>query len=149
MKTLYTISLIIFIQLLNADELKWVDEQIKAIQPPREGMQSIRVFKDPFIFLKKDDNKKKSSKLIPSNAIPLVTQSTTNKKVNIAKRSTLNLSIIINKSAKINNRWYKKGDIISGHKILSISSSSVVIVKNKKQTILSTKNKNKNLKLKH
>ncbi len=152
MKTLYIIPLIIFIQLLNANELEWVDEQIKAIQPPREGMKNIHALKDPFIFLKKnkdDEESKKNNKVTPSTTVPLMGQNITKEKVTIVKKSTFDLSMIINKSAKINNKWYKQGDILSDYEILTISPSSVVLVKNKKQTILSTNSKNKNSKLKH
>ena len=147
MKTLYIIPLIILTQLLWANELEWVDEQVKAIQPSREGMKSIHSLLDPFIFLEKDEESTKSSKAKPSTTG--VTSIAPKEKTKIVKKQTFDLSIIINKSAKINNKWYKKGDILSGHKILTISPSSVILIKNKQQILLSTNSKNKNLTLKH
>ena len=37
-------------------ELSWVDKQVEAIKPPRDGesLSNISRIKDPFIFLKKD-----------------------------------------------------------------------------------------------
>ena len=152
MKTLYIMPLIIFAHLLNANELSWVDEQIKAIQPAREGMKSIQALKDPFIFLKKDkDDEKLKQKVAVASSTTNTLRNPSNKKEKIHKfkKSKFKLSIIMNRSAKINNKWYTLGDIVNGYKILDISPSNVILVKNKKQILLSTNSKNKNLKLKH
>ena len=41
---------------LLSDELSWVDEQVQAIKPARQGMQNhnLNIIKDPFIFLAKN-----------------------------------------------------------------------------------------------
>ena len=150
MKALSILPLIIFIQVVNANELEWVDKQIKAIQPSRQGMKNIGQLKDPFVFLNKEDKKsKEDNKIVPSPNITFIHSNKTKQKVHIVKKSRFNLSMIINKSAKINNKWYKQGDILHGHKIFAITPNSVILLKNKKQTILSIYSKNKNIKFKH
>ena len=143
MKTLYILSLILLISLLNANELKWVDEQIEAIKPPRSGISNKKVamLKDPFIFIKKieKENGTKVQKAKYTFSKKRI------KRKYYPKISSLHLSMIMNKSARINNKWYKENEKIKGYKILKIELSSVTLSKHKKTFLLSTHSKNKNL----
>ena len=149
MRILYII-LILSLNLI-CSELKWVDEQINAIKPPRHGIgkSKINSTKNPFLYLKKDEEKtadkqKESvSTLINSN-----TKSVTNKK-SISRITTLTLSTIINKSALINNNWYKIGDKVNKYTLKSINKTTVTLKYKKKKLILSTKSNKKNLKFKN
>jgi len=142
MKTLYAILVLLGISQLSASELSWVDEQVEAIKPPRTGISSkeIKAVKDPFIFLvKKDDIEGKPKK-------------NTSKKVSTAhyvKKShtkRLVLDAVLNKSALINKKWYKEGDKVYGYKLAQVNTTSVVLKRQNKQLLLSTKSKSKNLK---
>jgi len=140
MKTTYITILLLLIFELHANELKWVDEQIEAIKPSRSGITSreVSVLKDPFIFLNKT-SKTKTSKTKYISSYKHV------KSKHRFKTSLFHLSMIMNKAARINNKWYKENETIKGYKILKVESSSVTLRKNKKTFLLSTHSKNKNL----
>jgi len=140
MKALF-ISLSFLISLnLVANELEWVDEQVEAIKPPREGMKGkeISSIKDPFIFLKKNAPKKATSKSGKK------TSSTSIKKV-IKTPQSYKLTTVINRSALINGKWYKEGEVMHGYKIAEVNPQSVLLTKKKKKLLLSTHSKNRNL----
>jgi hypothetical protein len=52
------------------------------------------------------------------------------------KRRTLSLQMIINNRVKISNRWYSKGDLVSGYRVSKIFFDQVVLEKGKTQKIL-------------
>lgn len=142
MKTLYTIFLLLGVSQLLANELSWVDEQVEAIKPPRVGLSSkeIAAVKDPFIFLIKKDDLQSKSKKTPSKKVF---------KTHYVKKShtkRLTLDAILNKSAMINNKWYKEGERVYGYKLAKVNTTSVVLKRHNKQLLLSTKSKSKNLK---
>jgi len=145
MKTIFISLLLLLVVNLSADELKWVDEQIEAIKPPRSGMQAkeLAKIKDPFIFL--SSAKSKSKKKYKRSKYK---RSSTKK-----KRAVLNnkfhLAMTMNQTARINDKWYKLGESISGYKIAKIDSSFVLLTKNKKNFLLSTHSKNTNLNFKN
>ena len=149
MKTLFIMLVLILAVNLSANELQWVDEQIEAIKPPRSGMEvkALTKIKDPFIFLLDKKVKKKDTK---AKRYTKASYKKSSKRVNnymLNKR--FRLSITINKTARINNKWYKLGDNLSGYKIAKIDASSVVLTKGKKNFLLSTHSKNTNLKFKN
>ena len=126
------------------NELKWVNEQIKAIKPPRKGvnLKYIYQIKRTFVFLEKNktkkSNKEKSSKKHVKNSIipPLITNSSQNVKQNltmIKKSKSLKLFAIMNKSALINGKWYKLGEYVDGYKIVKVTPKVVTL--NKKGVI--------------
>ena len=140
--------------LLLGNELSWVNKQIEAIKPPRSGMSTkiLASLHTPFIFLKKnrvkgismkskghrrvtDPKRKTSSKIINRPRLPKLTYS-----------KILKLYTIINNSVMINKKWYKIGDSINGYKVQEISYNSVLLVKNKKKLLLSTKSRYKTIK---
>ena len=130
---------------LSANELKWVDEQIKAIEPPRVGLQNKNVAKltDPFLFVKsKDKAKKKATKATST----LYHSKHRTWRYPLRK---LHLSMTMNKSAKINGKWYKIGDTIHRYKIFDVKLSKVTLRYHKKNYLLSTESKNKNLNFKN
>ena len=150
---------------LNADELQWVDEQINAIKPPRNGLSTdtlVSIY-NPFIFLQKTNeiNSSKETVAIYLKA-KTVKKTKTYKKKKVKKHSKrkkikqrvyygskyLTLNAIMNKSALINNRWYKIDDKISKFKIKSITRTSVVLIKKNVKMILSTKSKSNTLNFK-
>jgi len=142
MKTLYVILVLLGLSQLSASELSWVDEQVEAIKPPRSGISSkeIRAVKDPFIFLVKKDDIEGKSKKSASKKIS---------RVHYVKKShtkRLVLDAVLNKSAMINKKWYKEGDKVYGYKLAQVNTTSVVLKRQKKQILLSTKSKSKNLK---
>lgn len=149
MKTLIITTLLMLSINLVANELKWVDEQIEAIKPPRSGISKAKIntVESPFIFLGK--NKKD----IKSKAIRRSAKSSTSsrtKRNKIYKRSKkLVLSAIINQSALINKKWYKLNDKVGKYTLSSISRTSVILSYKKKELLLSTNTKNLNLKFKN
>jgi len=145
MKILYIMLLFVFINQLCASELKWVDEQIAAIKPPRVGIlnKNITKLQNPFVFLVKKDKKtavekgKESSKKVIRHAYY------------IRKHyyRHLYLEAILNKSVMINRRWYKEGHFVYGYKIVKVNRTSVLLQKQNKKLLLSTMSKSKNLKI--
>jgi len=125
-------SLIVFILCLGSavfsNELAWVDEQVEAIKPPRSGVSDklLSATQDPFVLLQKVD-KEQSKTLLSAGS--KTTSSTSKVK---PKKRALKLWLVVNDSAKINNKWYKKGDMVSGYKIKRLDSKSVFLKKHTK-----------------
>ncbi|WP_297439626.1 hypothetical protein [Sulfurimonas sp.] len=142
MKTLYIALLLI--GTLSANELSWVDEQVEAIKPSRQGLsdKAASKLKDPFIFLivKKEDVKGKKTLKKRVRRSNYVKKTYTRK---------FTLKAILNKSALINGRWYKEGDKVYGYKLKIIDLNTVLLNRSNKKILLSTKSKSKNLKFKH
>lgn len=135
-------SLLLFTFNLHADELKWVDEQIEAIKPPREGVDdaNITALKDPFIFLhKKLEDSSVASTSLNSNSI----QSSGAKQKTY---SSFYVTAIMNKSAMINGKWYKIDDKVGSYTMTDVGKTTVTLSKNGKKIVLSTTTKNSNLK---
>ncbi len=157
MKTFFIAIIVLLTVNLNADELSWVDEQVEAIKPPRNGMKNreLASVRDPFIFLPKNKTDKPKSKNTRRSSTPTVRKSATASKSpgtqNIIKkkRGSLTLKTVINSSAMINGKWYKVGDKINGYKVSKIDSTSVLLTKQKKKLLLSTNSKSKNLNFKN
>lgn len=148
MKKLILIALSLFIFNLNANELAWVDQQIEAIKPPRSGLKSsaLSSLNNPFIFLKKNKDEKKEKK----NTANTNTSKQKNKNTIVAKKKfSFSLTAVMNKSALINGKWYKTGEIVHGYKLSSVKPTSVVLKTKNKKLLLSTKASRKNLNFKN
>lgn len=96
-----------------------INTQIEEIKPPRTGVKASAVLKtkSPFILL----NTTKSGKKVYA----------AKKKV---KLPPLKMESSINKSVKINGKWYKEGDRIRHYTIINVSSG-VAILKSKKKEL--------------
>jgi len=148
MKTAILSLSLLLSTLLMSNELSWVDEQIQAIKPPRSGLKSkaISRIKDPFIFLAKNrgkEEKKSKTKLKVSSSKESVT-AISHKKQTVKK--VLSLGAIMNNSVMISGEWYKLGDMINGYTIRKLTYNTVLLTKNKKQLLLSTKSRSKTIK---
>ena len=141
-KIIISLSLLVATHLV-ADELSWVDEQVQAIKPERIGMKNrnLSLIKNPFIFLAKNRGEEISKKVSPSST----KQKEKPKSVKTASK-VLELGAIMNNSVMISGSWYKLGDSINGYKIVEINYNSVLLTKNKKKLLLSTKSTHTNLK---
>ncbi len=153
MKNLLTVLILLSSSvILIANELKWVDEQIEAIKPPRDGVSFAKVnaVNDPFIFLKKnkdEDKTKKKTIAVKSRSTSKKSSPNSNK---LAKKSTvLVLDAIINKNALINGKWYKLKDRVGKYTLNSIDRTNIILSYKRKNIFLSTDSKNKNLKFKN
>jgi len=151
MKTFLILVTVLFTVDLVANELSWVDEQVEAIKPPRTGMKSreLSTTKDPFIFLSKNRIKHTENK---DGTVRRQTTSTSSKTTTVSalkkpkkKQGPLSVAMVMNSSAMINGHWYKVGDKIKGYRVSNIDSTSVLLTKNEKKLLLSTKSKSKNL----
>jgi len=132
--------------LLNAQaaqqqpDLTWVDNEVKAIKPPREGVPSYAIarLKDPFayqLFLNQPETDDAQSKPKISNAIR-------------ARSRSLTLEAVFNKhTAMIDGKWYKKDDTIYGYSIQDIGYDAVWLTKKKKQLKLTLFKKNDKIKI--
>jgi len=142
MKILF-IFLILFYNSLFGDETAWVDKQIEAIKPLREGLnlQQVEKLKDPFIYLNQTTKEKKISNKIVKKTTPSIVRKT------LTSYQSFHLQAIMNSTALIDGKWYKNGSYVYGYKLL-IQNRTEVILKNKTQRlVLSTKKKIKTLKL--
>jgi len=151
MKTLIITLSILFTTSIIADELSWVDEQVEAIKPPRSGMKSkdLSKLKDPFIFLLKNRGEEGEQKAVTAKASVPTKKLVAENKVQPQKTRTINkilsLGVIMNNSAMISGEWYKIGDLVNGYKVSEVANNSVLLTKNKKELLLSTKSTNKQL----
>ena len=133
---------------LHSNELEWVDKQVNAIKPSRIGtnMEEISNIKDPFIYFA--TNKEKVVLSSGPNK-PTIRHRAASKSRIRSKNTLFFLSMIMNKSAKINNQWYKIGDTIKGYRIAKIHSRTVLLTKKNTELVLSTFEKNPTLNFKH
>lgn len=149
MKKLLFILSSLLSTLLLGDELAWVNEQIEAIKPPRLGVTQNRLdsIETPFIFtqVKKDT---KNSVVKKQSVVKLESVSHTKFTTHYSKQTYQKLFLlgaIINKFAMINGKWYKVGSTIKGYKIRKISYNSVLLVRDRKRLLLSTKSRGKTI----
>ncbi|MEN4052239.1 MULTISPECIES: hypothetical protein [Sulfurimonas] len=143
MKKLTIILLLLLSTQLFSNELAWVDEQIEAIKPPRKGIDNKKIskLKDPFIYLKTKKGKKRKKSTYRSRK-----SSTSGSKKVRTYSSKISLEAILNKSALINGKWYREGEKIYEYKLEKVNLKTVLLTKGKKQLLLSTVSKSKNLK---
>jgi hypothetical protein len=128
----------------NASELSWVDEQVKAIKPPRSGAKSwyLGSVKNPFIFLRQTKSNGSKSKASSTHS-----KTASVKGLDAPKPvQKLTLEAIINKSALIDGKWYKEGQTVYGYKLEKVSGRNVLLKKSKKNVLLTTKSERKSLK---
>ncbi|SFV63806.1 hypothetical protein MNB_SM-4-354 [hydrothermal vent metagenome] len=152
MKKIFLILSVLFSTLVLSNELSWVDKQVDAIKPPRIGMKvsNIKNLKDPFIFLEKN---RTDELLISKSSQPKAEIKQNSKTVNKQKIKTVSkvlvLNVIMNNSAMISGEWYKLGDRVNGFEISEINSNSVLLHKQQKKLLLSTKSNTNKLKFHH
>ncbi|MBC8236959.1 MAG: hypothetical protein H8E76_01900 [Helicobacteraceae bacterium] len=146
------VSLFMFTHIL-ANELTWVDEQIQAIKPPRDGISKSKIdmVKDPFIFLNKELKEKTSKKTLTANKSIISKKSFSESKTNqISKQSTsFSLDAIINKSALINGNWYKLHSKVGKYTLSAVNGTSIILSYKNKDLLLTTRSKTKKLKFKN
>ncbi|WP_345989559.1 hypothetical protein WCX18_03360 [Sulfurimonas sp. HSL1-2] len=114
-------------------DMQWVDQEIAAIKPPRQGVSSAALFglQDPF-----------RAQLI-LNQPPQAKKGTTAYVQRYAPKPPLTLESVINShTALIDGKWYKQNDTIYGYAIVKIERDSVLLQKKKKQITLTLKKKN-------
>ncbi len=142
MKKLILISILLVATNMLANELAWVDEQVEAIKPPREGISNkdISKLKDPFIFLHAKKAKKRTR-----SPYRRYSKSSSKKQV-LTHLSKISLDAVLNKSALINGKWYQEGEKVYSYKLEKVNHQSILLTRGKKQILLSTESKNKNLK---
>ena len=132
---------------LIANELKWVDEQIQAIKPTRNGITKAKInsIDNPFISIKKIDDKKKVSSTNSNKTSP----GKTNADIVVKKDIRLVLDAIINNYALINGKWYQLNSKVGKYTLSDINRKSIILRYKSKELLLSTETKNKTLKFKN
>lgn len=120
----------------NDKELQWVDEQIKAILPPRLGVSDgfINSLLDPIKYVKAQKPLRTAGGLLAppklgGGIIPL------NTPPKIAEEP-LRLQALMNQSALINGKWYKTNDPVRNYSLSEIKSNSVLLSSKKGQPLL-------------
>lgn len=134
------ITALFLANLILADEMKWVDEQIEAIKPFRKG-QEISNLKDPFIFLDKNNTKTEHNSSTPLTAPQLSLVKESQKPKEEEKKADFSLSAIMNASAMIDGNWYKINDKLDGYTLVEINKNTVTLKKGDKELLLSTYSK--------
>ncbi len=101
-----------------------INKQVQEIKPPRVGVKATDVVKtkSPFILFKTGKNGKKSTYAYKKTV----------------KLKPLKMESSINKSVKINGKWYKEGDRVRHYTVVKVSAGEVLL-----------KSKTKELKLFH
>jgi hypothetical protein len=130
----------------------WVDAQIAAIKPPRQGIadSSISRVKSPFIYIApKVKAKTGTGKKVPKAATVKKPGKPTDiyKKPNYANQP-LRLAAVMNENAAlINGTWYQVDDKVRGYRIVKIEKDAVVLKVGKRETKLSLTSDNENIKI--
>jgi hypothetical protein len=128
----------------NDKELQWVDEHIKAILPARIGISDgfINSLIDPMKYKSPDRSGISIAttllappKLGSTLQLPLVVK---------AVEEPLKLQALINKSALINDKWYRLNDSVRGYNLSEIKSSSVMLRGSKDEPLVLFLTKNNN-----
>ena len=117
-------------------DMKWVDQEITAIKPPRKGVSesSLLGLKDPF-----------REQLVLNQ--PAGSGTYVAVKRPRAERPFTLEAIINNRIVLIDGKWYKQNEKIYGYTVQSIGNDSVVLQNKKKQINLTLSKKNKNIKI--
>ncbi len=137
---LLALPLLVFAETPKQPDMKWVDNEIMAIKPPRKGLSSngTRGLKDPFIAQLILNRPKTEGKAV--------------KKAVVAYKKpperSLTLEVIINgKSVMIDGSWYKLNDKIYGYTISEIGRNTVTIENKKRTKTLTLVKKNKHIEI--
>lgn len=133
---------------LLATEIEWVDNQIETIRSPRKGIKITEVT-NPFIFLDKNKKEKKPAISLGAATIPKLTAPVELSISESVKKKNYQLTAIMNKSAMIDESWYKKGDRVDNYTIVEIDKNSVTLRDGSKEMFLSTNSQRQNLKFKN
>jgi len=117
--------------LLFADEIEWIDAEIKVIKSMKKDINHIELLslKNPFIISKELDKTEKITK-------------SSNETKYLAKISILILDAIINNSALISSHWYSVGDRLIGYRVIKIDKNSIILSKLDKSLTLVIGQKN-------
>lgn len=128
--------------LANANvSTEWIDTMVSEIQPQRMGVSSktIAHLKNPFIMITKETKKnaKKARRIYQKAAS------------SSARHRNYRVSATLNKSAKINNRWYHLNSKIGAYKLTKVTQDYVILSKGKmKPLMIYLNHKNKKIQLK-
>ena len=137
MKKLLVLSIALTMPLVvlanNPSSHDLINKQIEEIKPPRVGVNPADVTKtkNPFIMFKVNKKGKKITYAVK-------------KKV---KLTPLKLESSINRSVKINGKWYKEGERIRHYTIVKVSSGEVLLKSRKKELRLYQSGKNEKINL--
>jgi len=116
---------------------QWIDKAVEEIRPPRVGVeeQVLQKINNPFVYgITKD-------KIV-------IKKKVTFKKSKYQTKSNFRVTAILNKSAKINNRWVRIGKRISGYTLSQINKEYVILQKADKKPIkVYINRKNRRIKL--
>lgn len=130
----------------TSTDMAWVDAQINAIAPARQGVHSSKInnLKDPFIYLGATSKKKKAKKSIKkSSSKKLYKRVVTS---SVVRAPTFTLEMVMNHSARIDGKWYHQGMSVHGYTLQQVDGNKVLLAKGKKSFILTTKTKNRSFK---
>jgi len=137
MKKLLALGIVLTMPLVvlanNPSSHDLINKQINEIKPPRVGVNlaDVTKTKNPFIMFKVNKKGKKVTYAVK-------------KKV---KLTPLKLESSINKSVKINGKWYKEGERIRHYTIVKVSSGEVLLKSRKKELKLYQSGKNDKINL--
>ena len=136
MSLLLLLPLTIFAESVQPD-MKWVDQEIDAIKPPRKGVASgaLLGLKDPFL-----------TQLILNQPPSEGTKAVVIKPRRQERPFTLE-AVINSRTAMIDGKWYKQDEKVHGYTIQSIGRDNVLLQYKKKQIKLSLVKHNKNIKI--
>ena len=137
---------------LYANELEWVDTQVKAIKPARTGVSvsEINALSSPFLLVKKEVEKKQTpSKRSKLPSVKYTNTLKVNKTSIVEDTPNFSLAAIMNKSALINGKWYKLGESVGMYTLSHIEKRKVTLSNKTRNVFLSTETKNKKIKFKN
>ena len=109
-----------------------ISQQITEIKPPRTGVKATDVVKtkSPFILLQTGKKGKKATYAAKKRV----------------KLKPLKLESAINKSVKINGKWYKEGDRVRHYTIVKVSTGEALLKSKTKELKLFQNEKNDKIK---
>ncbi len=139
-----TLILIVLLQALGAEDINsvWIDNMVEEIKPSRKGVDTalLERLKNPFIMVK--EVKTKEGKIVK-----VVTKGKYRAR-GYRGAMRFKLYATMNRSAKINNRWYQLNKKINGYTLKKITKEYVTLQKGNREPInVYLHNKNKKIKI--
>jgi len=127
MKLFLLLSLSLSFLFCDAQLVASIDNTLQKVinESKSKEIQDIKITYDPFNTNRAQPNTKQAQK---STMKQYVTR--------LKHRSELALSMIFNKNAFINGKWYKENDKLADYKVIKINQDIVVLKKNSKYTTL-------------
>lgn len=119
---------------------EWVDAQIEAIKPPRQGLSqgALERVTNPFLYTSRVSSTPKRTTTKPRRT------TRTDRKTGYP---AMKLLAVMNNSALINGNWYRINDKVHGYTVAKVNADSVLLTRYNTKRMLFVSSKSNNIKI--